>query len=172
MAELKRHNRRGGQAVVEFVAFWGLIMLPLTMGIIYVSEMYWIWHSIGELTRDVARYAATHCWESDGTNVQQYIDSHIPPTIDSQQFQTGGTATVTVAYSQIDPTDGSLVPMSCVGDCSTLCVPDVVTVSVSGYQYQRFVTYLHLPPVTIPAFPASVAIGSNGCDPEQGVCNP
>ena len=167
-----RRTSRSGQAILEFVIFWGAIMMPLTMGIIYVSEMYWVWHSIGDLTRDVAHYAATHCWEADGGNVQQYIDSHVPRTIDGNQFRSGGAATVTVTYSQVDPATGSLLPMSCTGDCSTLCVPDTVTVSVSGYEFRRFVTFLHLPPVTIPAFPASVAVGSNGCDPEQGICIP
>ena len=49
---------------------------------------------------------------------------------------------------------------------------DAVTVSVTNYQFSRFVSFVHLPPVTMPAFPTSMPIESNGCDPEQNVCNP
>lgn len=164
---------RSGQATLEFALMYAAIFLPLTFGIVFAAEMYWVWHSMVEFTRDGARYASTHCWQPDGANVLSYMQSHIPRTIDQNQFQSGGTAQITVEYFQRDPTTGQLGPFAgCSGSCSPDCLPDSVTVSVTNYQFQRFVAFLHLPPVQMPPFPTSMPIESNGCDPEQGVCNP
>ena len=165
-------GRRGGQATIEFAILYGAVLLPLTFGIVYVAEMYWVWHSIVELTRDGARYAATHCWEGDMQNVVSYMQTHVPVNIDQTQFQTGGAAQINVQYFQLDPATGALNAFACQGDCSTTCVPDAVTVSVTNYQFRRFVGFLNLPPVQMPPFPTSMPIQSNGCDPEQNVCNP
>ena len=148
------------------------MILPLTFGIVFVAEMYWVWHSMVEFTRDGARYAATHCWQPDGGNVISYMQAHVPLTIDINQFQDGGTAQIGVQYFARDPTSGQLNAFSCSGSCSVDCVPDAVTIAVTNYQFQRFVGYLKLPPVVMPAFPTSQPIESNGCDPEQSVCNP
>jgi hypothetical protein len=157
---------------VEFALMYGAVLLPLTFGIVYTAEMYWVWHSIVELTRDGARYAATHCWQSDSQNVISYMQANIPVNIDQAQFQSGGTAQINVNYFQLDPASGSLDPFSCQGDCSTACVPDAVTVSVTNYQFTRFVNYLKLPSITMPAFPTSMPMESDGCDPEQNSCVP
>ena len=58
------------------------------------------------------------------------------------------------------------------GDCSTTCVPDAVTIRVTGYSYRTFMNYLGLPAVQMPNFMTSMAIESAGCDPEQGTCLP
>jgi hypothetical protein len=168
-------GRRGGQATIEFALLYGGVIIPLTFGMIYVSEMYWIWHSMVEFTRDGARYAATHCFQSDAQNVVTYMQTHVPVNIDQVQFQTGGTAEIDVVYQQLDPSGtGQLGPMQCDGTCSTDCVPDAVTVSISNYQITWFVTYLNLPPVVLPPFPTSVSMQSNGCNGDNGsvVCNP
>jgi len=166
-------TRRGGQATLEFALMWAGVIVPMTFGIIFTAEMYWVWHAMVEFTRDGARYAATHCWEADGQNVISYMQSNVPLTMDLNQFQSGGSATINVNYYQIDPNSGQLQPFtSCSADCSTTCVPDSVTISISNYTFGRFVGYLKLPPVTMPAFPTSMPIESNGCDPEQGTCNP
>jgi len=137
--------------------------------------MYWVWHSMVEFTRDGARYAATHCFQTDTQNVVTYMQTHVPVNIDLAQFQVGGAAQINVVYQQLDPAGtGTLGPMQCDGTCSTDCVPDAVTVSISNYQFRRFVGYLNLPPVVLPPFPTSVSVQSNGCNGDNGqvVCNP
>jgi Flp pilus assembly protein TadG len=171
----RNKRRRSGQAAVEFALLYGGIILPLTFGLVYVAEMYWVWHSMAEFTRDGARYASTHCFsDTDGTNVVTYMQSHVPVNIDQSQFQTGGSAQIVVNYLQLDPTTGILGPVSCGAACSTDCVPDAVTVSVTNYEFRRFVSYIKLPPVVMPAFPTSMPVQSNGCNGDNGsvTCNP
>src|SRR5262249_37079490 len=129
MAERNR-TRRSGQAAIEFALLYGGVLLPLTFGIVYVSEMYWVWHSAAEFTREGARYAATHCWQTDTTNVMNYMQSHVPVNIDASQFRPGGSAQINITYYSRDVVTGQMTPFSCDGDCSTNCVPDAVTVSV------------------------------------------
>jgi hypothetical protein len=45
-------------------------------------------------------------------------------------------------------------------------------VSVGAYEFRRFMSFLQLPPVTIPNFQTTLPMESAGCDPEQGVCVP
>ena len=176
MAERKsnfpRRNRRSGQAALEFAFLYAGVLLPLTFGIVYVAQMYWVWHSMTEFTREGARYAATHCWESRSSNVRDYMQSHVPVNIDKLQFQSGGSATINIDYFSRDPATGQLTAFQCQGDCSATCVPDTVTVSVTNYEFRRFVSYFNLPPIQMPSFPTSVAVEGNGCDPEQGTCTP
>jgi hypothetical protein len=160
-----------GQATIEFVLAWGSVILPLTFMIIFTSQLLWIWHSVADFTRDGARYAATHCWQADGSNVLTYMKANVPLMPDQFQFQ-NGPAQIVVTYFSKDPDSGALVPFSCDGDCGTTCIPDVVTVTVTNYQFSTFITTLGLPPVTIPDFHTSVPVESAGCDPEQGVCLP
>ena len=80
-------------------------MLPLTFMLIFVAEMLWVWHSMVDFTRDGARYAATHCLQSDTGNVLTYMPTHVPPMIDrssSERRQRG----ITVQYFQRDPDTG------------------------------------------------------------------
>jgi Flp pilus assembly protein TadG len=173
-ASARPSSSRKGQAAIEFVLLYSAVILPLTFGIVYVAEMYWVWHSMVEFTREGARYAATHCFQSDSANVISFMQTHVPVNIDLNQFQTGGTAQIQVQYFSLDPTASTptLIPAACDGTCSTACVPDAVTVSVTNYEFRRFVSFVHLPPVVMPAFPTSMPVESNGCDPEQNVCNP
>jgi hypothetical protein len=167
-------KRRKGQAALEFAFLYGGVILPLTFGILYVAEMYWVWHSMVEFTRDGARYAATHCFQTDTQNVVTYMQTHVPVNIDQTQFQVGGSAQIAVNYLQLDPNTGILGPVACDGACSTDCVPDAVTVSVTNYEFRRFVGFLNLPPVVLPSFPTSMPVGSNGCNGDNGAvtCNP
>ena len=103
------------------------------------------------------------------------MQTHVPVNIDQTQFQTGGSAQITVLFQQLDPAGtGILGPMQCDGTCGTDCVPDAVTVSISNYQFRRFVSFLNLPPITLPPFPTSVSMQSNGCngDNQTVSCNP
>jgi hypothetical protein len=161
---------RSGQALIEFALLYTGVVLPLIFMTIFVSEMLWIWHSMNGFTRDVARYAATHCWMADGSNVTAYVQASAPPMIDQNQFQTG-QAGLTVTYFSVDPLTGTLAPYTgCQsGECSPACIPDAVSVSVTNYQFLRFASYFKLPPVTIPPFTTSIPMESAGCD-ETGLC--
>ncbi len=164
-------NRRKGQALLEFALVYISVLVPLTFGIIFVSEMLWVWHSVVELNRDVARYAATHCYQGDTQNVITYMQTHVPRMVDQEQFKQG-QATLQVQYFGRDPDSGQLTPFSCDGDCSVDCVPDAVTVSITDYQFKHFLDYLKLQPITIPPFTTSLPMESAGCDPQQGSCLP
>jgi hypothetical protein len=165
MAERKLGRR--GQASIELALMYGAVVAPLLFGIVFTAQLCWVWHSMVEFTRDGARYAATHCWQADGQNVIQYMQTHVPLNIDQAAFQGGGSAQINIEYFQRDPDSGQLTAFSCGVDCSTTCVPDAVTVSVTNYQFQHYTTLLHS--ITMPPFPTSQAIASNGCD-QTGVC--
>lgn len=164
-------RKRSGQATLEFALLYAGIVLPLTFMTIFVAEMLWVWHSAMELTRDGARYAATHCWQADGTNVTNYMQTHVPRTIDMDQFQ-NGAAGFQVQYFSRDPDTGALSEFSCqAAECSVDCIPDAVSVSIINYQFTRFAAYMRLPAVTMPNFRTSLAMQSAGCD-ETGNCLP
>jgi len=160
-----------GQEVVEYALLAAGVLVPMVFAIIFTAEMFWVWHSVVDFTREGARYAATHCWQSGAGNVTNYMTTHVPAMIDMDQFQSGA-ATITVEYFARDPETGTLASFACDGgECSTGCVPDAVTVSVTNYEFRRFVSYLGLPAVPLPDFRASMAVGSAGCD-ETGTCLP
>jgi Flp pilus assembly pilin Flp len=169
---MRRLRDESGQTLVEYAILYAGVILPLTFAIVFLSEMLWVWHSVVDYTRDGARYAASHCWTSDGNNVRTYMQTHVPRMIDMDQFQQG-QAQINVEYFAADPTTGALSDFTCSsGDCTVDCLPDAVTVSISSYQFARFQRFFGLPPVVIPDFRTSLPIESNGCDPEQGVCLP
>src|SRR5580698_519833 len=132
-------RRRRGAVTLEFVLAYAGMMLPVTFALIYTSQLLWVWHSVNEYTRQGASYATTHCWESSAGNVLDFMRTNIPAMIDQQEFQ-NGPVQIAVNYFSIDPSSGELVPFQCDGDCSTGCIPDTVTVSISNYQYSTFVT--------------------------------
>ena len=160
-----------GQVAVEFVLAYGAVLLPLTFGLIFISQLLWTWHSVNDFTRQGAGYAATHCWESSAGNVIDFMHANVPPMIDQSQFLYGPVQ-ISVTYSSLDPATGELTPFQCSSDCSISCIPDTVSVSVTGYQFGTFFTSLGLSPITIPDFRTSQPMEGAGCDPEQLVCIP
>lgn len=164
-------RRQRGQATVEYALVFAGVIVPTLFAIIFTAELLWIWHSVADFTRDGASYASTHCWQTGADNVVNYMRNHVPLMIDRDQFQ-GGTASLVVTYYSKDPDTGQLTEFACSGDCSTLCIPDTVTVKVANYQFDGINRYLGLPPVTIPDFQSTLPIESAGCDPEQGTCLP
>jgi len=166
-------NRRSGQATVEYALLFIAVIVPFTFGIIFMAELLWVWHSMIEFTRDGARYATTHCWESDGSNVLAYMYANVPANIDQAEFQSANeNAQITINYYTVDPDSGTLGDFSCDSDCTTECMPDVVTVSIQNYTFTRyFATYLKFPAIPMPAWPTSLPMESGGCD-TSGNCLP
>jgi hypothetical protein len=165
-------RRRKGQASLEYVIVSAGVLIPLTFMIVYTAQLLWTWHSVVEWTRIGARYAVTHCYQNGGENVRAFMRTNVPPNLDQLEFQSGG-ATIEIAYFQRDPETGTLIEFNCSGgDCSTECVPDAVTIGVTGYQFRAFMAFLGLPPVSLPNFQTSLPVQSAGCDAESGVCNP
>src|SRR5258708_1136902 len=158
MRERKRRSQESGvrsqdsgQSTVEFILSYGVIVLPLTLAVIFTSQLLWIWHSVNEFTRQGASYAATHCWVNSAGNVLDFMRANVPATVNREQFQ-NGPAQIAVTYAARDADSGQLAPFQCDSDCSASCIPDTVTVSVTGYQFRAFVTALGLPPVILPDF--------------------
>ena len=171
MPRTGRLGRRSGQGALEFALLYGGVVLPLTFMTIFVAEILWVWHSVVDYTRDGARYAATHCWQSDGSNVLGYMTSHVPRMIDMEQFQNGSVG-LTVEYFSKDPDSGELAAFTCdAAECSADCIPDAVSVSVTNYQFTRMASFFRLAPVTMTDFRTSVPMQSGGCD-EAGSCLP
>ncbi len=164
----RSRRRQSGAIATEFLLVFAGVLAPVTFAFIFTAQLLWTWHSVNDFTRQGAGYAATHCWQSGAPNVVQWMQSNVPAMPNQGIFQ-NGPAQITVSYFAEDPTTGILTNFDCDGDCSTGCIPDVVTVSISNYQYQPFSM---LPPVVLPNFQATVPMESCGCDPEAGVCYP
>ena len=92
---MRQHADRrsqSGQTLVEFALAWGSIIVPLTFAIIFTSELLWIWHSVADFTREGARYAATHCWQGDGS--ERHVTVHEGGTCSLMPDQNQHFATV------------------------------------------------------------------------------
>lgn len=163
-------RKRNGQATIEFALTFGALTLPLTIAIVFTSQLLWVWHSVVEFTRIGAQYAATHCASGGGENVANFMRQNVPVNIDQAQFAQGGV-TITVDYFQRNVDTGQFEPFACDGaECSTECVPDAVTVRVTGYEFRRVLTNLGIPPVPLPDFRATLPMESAGCSPDSTDC--
>jgi hypothetical protein len=143
---------------------YGAVIAPLTFALVFTAQVLWIWHSVVEFTRDGAHYAATHCWQASGDNVRNYMTSHVPLMADIDRFRSGD-AQVNIEYFQRDADTGAIVPFSCSGgDCSSGCVPDVVTVSIANYEYRSgFLSFMGIGSIPIPDFRTTLPMESAGC---------
>ena len=149
-------RRRRGQALTEFAVLYGGVVLPLTFMTIFVAQALWVWHGVNEWTRDGARYAATSCYDSDAVNrVTTYMQSHVPPMIDRNQFEPGGSASIQVQYGEA----------ACDG-----CVPDTVSISVADYSFGRMSGYFGLPGIVLPPFTTNLPMESAGFRDASGGC--
>lgn len=161
---------RKGQSTVEFAITFAMITMPLTFAIIFTAQLLWVWHSVVEFTRDGARYATTHCWSGSGENVLSYMRTHVPPSVESDQLA-NGTANVEVRYFARNADTGQLEDYVCDGSpCTTECVPDAVTVRITGYEFRRVLSFLGIPPVALPDFRTSLPMESAGCGPDSTEC--
>ncbi len=161
---------RKGQAAMEFALLYSAVVLPLTFMLIFVSEMLWTWHTAVDFTRSIAHFAATHCWQPDnsGSNVIGWATSHVPPMIDRDQFQSNA-AGITVSYFTQNA-DGSQTPFDGAACNGGACVPDLVSVSVTTYQFNRFSGFFRLGNVVMPPFTTVVPMESGGYQDASGVC--
>lgn len=146
-------------------------ILPLTLGMIAFAEIGWTYHALATITRQGARYAATHCWQDDvGSNVVAWMQAHAPAFPDRGLMASGGIQ-IQVSYLthnlETHTSDTFLPPDGC-----TLCVPDSVTVAISGYQFNHFLTALGLPSLVVPPFATTVEMQSAGGDPEMATVCP
>jgi hypothetical protein len=161
-----------GQASVETVLALIFGILPLTFGLLAFSEVAWTYHALATLTRQGARYAATHCWQDDsGSNVVTWMQATAPLFPDRPLLTSGGIQ-VQVNYWTHDTATHETVPFSCAGGCSPDCVPDSVTVSITGYEFNHFFPFLGLAPLQVPPFSTTVPIDSAGGNPETAVSTP
>jgi hypothetical protein len=187
MQRLAAHARRrkpqaasrksqSGQAAFETAILFSVVLVPLTFGLLVVAELAWTYHSLVTLTRQGARYAATHCWQdSVGSNVTQWMVANCPPFVDRKQLSNGG-AQIQVQYWQTDLTDPTNpVTTAFAGNCDACtsgCQPDSVTVGISGYRFSSLVTLLGMQPIQVPGFATTVEMQSMGGNPDIGVSSP
>lgn len=161
-----------GQASVEMALTLVAGILPLTLGLIAFAEIAWTYHALATLTRQGARYAATHCWQDDaGSNVVTWVQANAPAFPDRAQLVSGGIQ-IQVNYWTHDPITNQSIPFSCGGGCSSQCVPDSVTVGIGGYQFNHFLTQLGLQPLQVPPFSTTVEVQSAGGDAETAISSP
>jgi hypothetical protein len=163
----RKARAAGGQATIEFALLYAGAILPLTFMTIFVAQMLWVWHGVADFTRDGARYAATHCFSEDGSNVRNYMRSHVPAIVDQAQFQAGDVE-IQIDYLSV-ASDGSTAPFTqgCGG-----CIPDAVSVSVVNYRFLKFSSFLGLPPVSMPPFTTNLPMESAGLQDATGGCVP
>ena len=171
----ERISRCAGQATVELALILGTMLIPLTGGLLAIAELTWTYHALVTLTRQGAHYAATHCFQdANGSDVVTWMQNNAPPFLDRPQL-TGGTIQLSVNYWTVDMVNGVSTPFdgsSCAGANSPSCVPDAVTVGISGYQFRHLLPLIGLQPVEVPSFSTTVEIESGGGDPDTGTCNP
>jgi hypothetical protein len=147
-------------------------IIPLTFGLLAFGQLAWTYHSLHTLTRQGARYAATHCFQDEsGSNVVSWMQTNAPLFPDRPLLMTGGIQ-VQVNYWTHDLETHETVPFSCAGGCSSDCVPDSVTVSITGYEFNHFFPLLGLGPLQVPPFSTTVEMQSAGANPETAISAP
>ena len=167
-----RRARQNGQTAVEFTLVYGLVLLPLTFMLVFACQMLRVWHSVAEWTRNGAKYAATHCFQTDGSNVKQWMREHVPLMVDINRFREGEVE-INVGYFNADPQTGELTAFTCDGaECTPECIPQAVRVTVSSYEFRRMFDVLGLPAVPLPDFRTAASMEGAGCNPEEQTCLP
>src|SRR5262249_26233655 len=99
------------------------------------------------------------------------MQANAPAFPDRAMLVSGGIE-VQVNYWTHDRETRQTVPFSCGGGCSADCVPDSVTVSITGYQFNHFFQILGFPPLQVPPFSTTIPIEGAGADPETTMSTP
>jgi hypothetical protein len=163
-------HRAQGQATVEMALVLIAGIVPLSLGLLAFTELAWTYHALTTLTRQGAQYASTHCWQDGAENVTTWMKANAPIFPDRAQL-VSGAITIQVNYWTHNLDSNESDPFSCDGSTACgACVPDSVTVSIAGYQFNHFLTTLGLPPFQMPPFSTTVEVesaGGNG-DPQTG----
>ncbi len=158
--------------MTEFAIVYGLVLLPLAFMFVFGCQLLWVWHSVAEWTRAGAKYAATHCFQTGGDNVRQWMRANVPPVVDQNRFR-DGEVEINVEYFNADPGTGEMLAFECEGaECTPECVPQSVRITVAAYEFRRMLDVLGLPPVPLPDFRTTTAMEGAGCNPEEGTCLP
>src|SRR5438105_13422196 len=97
-------------------------IVPITFGLIAFAEVSWTYHALTTLTRDGARYAATHCWQDGADNVISWMKANAPIFPDRSQLLSGGIVIEVNYWTHNLDTDQSEPFLSCDGGCGA-CVP-------------------------------------------------
>jgi hypothetical protein len=168
-------SRCSGQASIELALVMLAALVPLTLGVVGIAEVAWTYHAVVTLTRQGAHYASTHCWEDDGgSNVTAWMQANAPAPLNLNGFRIGA-GQIQVQYWTNNTSAQSSVPFdssACAAACSPQCVPDSVTVGITGYQFQFPVPLFGLSQIQVPAFATTIEMQSAGGDPETGVGSP
>ena|SRR5436190_2059210 len=167
---MRRIRSRKGATAIEFLLVGMTVALPLSFAMFFTAQILWMWHSVAEMTRDGAKYAATHCYQG-GSNVRAYMQSHVPAMPYQEQF-INGPVEINISYYSRAADTNELSDFSCDSECSLGCIPDVVKVQVTNFEFRNFLTYWGIPPVPLPDFQTVVPMEGAGCDPDTGTCNP
>jgi hypothetical protein len=168
---MRQRQKQKGAAAVEFLLAGMTLVVPLTFALFFTAQILWIWHSVAEATREGARYASTHCYQS-GTNVRNYISARALPAMPERDQFANGSVEINVTYYGRTPDSNELSEFSCETECSLGCIPDVVKVQIRNYEYRNFLTYWGIPPIQLPDFQTTVPMEGAGCDPDTGTCIP
>lgn len=173
VASVARKRKTSGQATIEMALILMTVLLPITLGLYAIADLVWTYHALVSITRQGAKYAATHCYEDDaGSNVVNWMQVNSPAFLDRPQLASGAVG-IQVNYWTHDLTAHASVPFACGGDtCSPQCIPDAVTVGISGYQFKHLLTLFGLQPLQIPSFATTVEFQGAGGDPETGISTP
>jgi hypothetical protein len=163
-------NRQKGAAAIEFLVVGMTIVVPLSLCLFFTAQILWTWHSAAELTRMGARYAATHCYQA-GSNVRTFMQT-TAPAMPNRDLFVGGAAEFVITYYGRPAESTELAEFTCENQCSLGCIPDVVKVQITNFEYRNFLNYWGIPPIPLPDFQTTVAMEGAGCDPDTGVCNP
>jgi hypothetical protein len=99
------------------------------------------------------------------------MQANSPAFPDRQQLNTGEVQ-IQVTYWTHDPETHQSVPFTCGGGCGLDCVPNSVTVSVSGYSFNHFLPMIGLQPLQVPPFSTTVEMQSAGGNPETAISSP
>jgi hypothetical protein len=168
--ERSSRAQNSGQAAIEFALLYAAAVLPLTFMLVFVSQMLWTWHSVIDFNRAIAQFAATHCWqpENSASNVLSWATTHVPPIIDRDQFQTNAAGITITYFSQAS--DGTTTPFDGSVCGGGVCMPDLVSVSVTSYQFNRFSSFFRLANVTMPPFTTTLPMESGGYQDASGIC--
>jgi hypothetical protein len=162
MTTMMDRRKMRGQATIEMALALLAGIIPLTLGLLAFAELAWTYHALATLTRQGAQYAATHCWQDGAQNVTTWMQANAPVFPDRTQL-VSGAITIQVNYWTHNLDSDESDPFTCDGTSACgACVPDSVTVSIAGYQFNHFLTTLGLPPIQMPAFSTTVEVESAG----------